>query len=171
MRDIRSFEEKTTVVVEGLAAVSIRDGEANREDYSDEFGENVRVVAEIDRWVESHGLGGGGIDILSRARGDCSRRGGEEDSSLKMESTTTGGVSIGAAATKAARDIEAASVGSEGNLITSRDAPRNERRHCENSPRNETMARSETMGITLCEHDTKRGRNFVALDFSLEFTI
>ena len=94
---------------------------------------------------------------------------GEEDSSLKMESTTTGGVSIGAAATKAARDIEAASVGSEGNLITSprRAAQRAAALRELASKRNNGRARR---WVSLSANTTPRGRNFVC-GFLLEFTI
>ena len=91
---------------------------------------------------------------------------GEEDSSLKMESTTTGGVSIGAAATKAARDIEAASVGSEGNLITSprRAAQRAAALRELASKRNNGRARQ---WVSLSRTRHQKGAEFCRLGFLL----
>ena len=113
-------EEKTTVVVEGLAAVSIPGMGKQIEkiivtNLEKTYGSLPKL---IDGW-NLMGLVEEELTYFPEPEEIAVEEEGEEDSSLKMESTTTGGVSIGAAATKAARDIEAASVGSEGNLITS----------------------------------------------------
>ena len=121
-------EEKTTVVVEGLAAVSIPG-----------MGKQIEkiIVTNLEKTYRSLPKLIDGWNLMGLVEEDLTYfpepeeiaveeedEKGEEDASSslsKMESTATGGgVSIKAAATKATRDIEAAtSVGEDGAVITS----------------------------------------------------
>ena len=100
-------EEKTTVVVEGLAAVSIPGMGKQIEkiivtNLEKTYGSLPKL---IDGW-NLMGLVEEELTYFPEPEEIAVEEEGEEDSSLKMESTTTGGVSIGAAATKAARTLK-----------------------------------------------------------------